>query len=182
MKKLFLILLAFFCMQFCFSQNMLSIRDYKTLSGAISLKFEDFPTAKQWNGKRVAPVLDTDLKKTYRTLIRKNAEEEPNFNGIYRIAEFGAGTGWHGFFVINLETGSVTEGIFNDLGLEYTKDSRLIIVNPPDVILDYWQDEEFVPIWAKSIYALFENESFIKILEVYNNNTDTGKQSLESQK
>ena len=182
MKKLFLILLAFFCMQFCFSQNMLSIRDYKTLSGAISLKFEDFPTAKQWNGKRATPVLDTDLKKTYRTLIRKNAEEEPNFNGIYRIAEFGAGTGWHGFFVINLETGSVTEGIFNDLGLEYTKDSRLIIVNPPDVILDYWQDEEFVPIRAKSIYALFENESFINILEVYNNNMNVEKQALEVQK
>ena len=166
-KRLFTVLLFMLCAMLCFAEPELRSCDYQTLVNNISLKFEDFPSAKQWNGKHTAPVLDTDLKKQYRTLIRQNAAEEPNFNGIYRIAMFGAGTGWHGFFVINLETGIVTEGIFNEFGLEFSKDSRMLVVNPPETILDYWQDEEYIPVRAFSSYLLFEEEQFIKLLDVY---------------
>ena len=166
-KRLFAVVILVLGTMLCFAEPELRSVDYQKLVNAVTLKFEDFPAVKNWNGKRCAPVLDTDFKKQYRTLIKQNAADEPNFNGIYRIAEFGAGTGWHGFFVINLETGIVTEGIFNEFGLEYSKDSRMLVVNPSATILDYWQDEEYIPARAFSSYLLFEDGQFIKLLDVY---------------
>lgn len=166
-KRFFTAVLLVLCAMLCFAEPELRSGDYKTLVSTITLNFEDFPAVKSWSGKHCEPVLDTDLKKQYRTLIKQNAAEEPNFNGIYRIAMFGAGTGWHGFFVINLESGIVTEGIFNEFGLEYSKDSRMLVVNPPETILDYWQDEEYIPARAFSSYLLFEEGQFIKLLDVY---------------
>ena len=55
-----------------------------------------------WNGTNAEPVLDTDLKKSYRTIITEASRMTPDFNGKYKIAQFGAGTMANGFFIINL--------------------------------------------------------------------------------
>ena len=114
-----------------------------------------------WNGTNAEPVLDTETKKNYRTIITEAARMPPDFNGKYKIAQFGAGTMANGFFIINLETGEVTEGFTFEFALDYSIDSKLIIRNPKEAILDFWKDElkdgEEIPDWCITEYYIFED-------------------------
>lgn len=132
---------------------------------------EDFPSKFKWNGTNAEPILDTDLKKSYRTIITEASRMQPDFNGKYKIAQFGAGTMANGFFIINLETGAVTEGFAFEFALDYSIDSKLIIRNPKETVLDFWKDGlkdgEEIPGWCVTEYYLFENDklTLIKRLE-----------------
>lgn len=132
---------------------------------------EDFPSEFKWNGINAEPILDTDLKKSYRTVITEASRMQPDFNGKYKIAQFGAGTMANGFFIINLETGAVTEGFAFEFALDYSIDSKLITRNPKETVLDFWKDElkdgEEIPDWCITEYYLFENDklTLIKRLE-----------------
>ena len=123
---------------------------------------EDFASDIKWNGKNAAPVLDTETKKNYKTVITEASRLPPDFNGRYKIAQYGAGTMANGFFIINLETGIVTEGFTFELALDYSIDSRLIIRNPKEAVLDFWQNElkdgEEIPGWCITEYYLFEDD------------------------
>ena len=114
-----------------------------------------------WNGTNAEPVLDTETKKNYRTIITEASRMPPDFNGKYKIAQFGAGTMANGFFIINLETGEVTEGFAFEFALDYSIDSKLIIRNPKEAILDFWKDElkdgEEIPDWCITEYYIFED-------------------------
>ena len=114
-----------------------------------------------WNGTNAEPILDTDLKKSYRTVITEASRMPPDFNGKYKIAQFGAGTMANGFFIINLETGEVTEGFAFEFALDYSIDSKLIIRNPKETVLDFWKDElkdgEGIPDWCITEYYIFED-------------------------
>ena len=92
---------------------------------------------------------------------------EPDFNGKYKIAEFGAGTMANGFFIINLETGVVTEGFSFELGLDYSLNSNIIIKNPEKEVRDFWKDEVKnggkIPEWCNTEYYLFEDDE-LKVL------------------
>lgn len=124
-----------------------------------------------WNGTNAEPVLDTETKKSYRTIITEASRMPPDFNGKYKIVQFGAGTMANGFFIINLETGAVTEGFTFEFALDYSIDSKLIIRNPKEAILDFWKDElengEEIPDWCITEYYLFENDklTLLKRLE-----------------
>jgi len=124
---------------------------------------EDFPSDEKWNGKNVAPVLDTETKKNYKTVITEASRLPPDFNGKYKIAQYGAGTMANGFFIINLETGIVTEGFTFELALDYSIDSKLIIRNPKAAVLDFWHDEleagREIPGWCITEYYLFEDDT-----------------------
>lgn len=126
------------------------------------ITMEDFPTRFVWNGKNASPVLDTEMKQSYKTLITQASCLPPDFNGKYKIAQFGAGTMVHGFFIINLESGVVTEGFTFEIALDYSVDSELIIRNPKEAVLDCWKDEleagEKIPEWCITEYYRFENE------------------------
>ena len=128
---------------------------------------EEYPSNLTWNGTNAKPILDTDSKKNYRTVITEASQLPPDFNGRYKIASFGAGTMAHGFFIINLETGVVTEGPTFEYSLDYSIDSKLIISNPKEVILDYWKDElkedEEIPRWSITHYYLFEDDRLTEI-------------------
>ena len=132
---------------------------------------EDFPSEFKWNGTNAEPVLDTDLKKSYRTIITEASRMPPDFNGKYKIAQFGAGTMANSFFIINLETGAVTGGFAFEFALDYSIDSKLIIRNPKEAVLDFWKDEleagEEMPAWCVSEFYLFEDDklTLIKRLE-----------------
>ena len=114
-----------------------------------------------WNGTNAEPVLDTETKKNYRTIITEASRMPPDFNGKYKIAQYGAGTMANGFFIINLETGAVTEGFAFEFALDYSIDSKLIIRNPKEAILDFWKDEhkdgEEIPDWCITEYYIFED-------------------------
>ena len=94
----------------------------------------------------------------------------PDFNGKYKIAQFGVGTMANGFFIINLETGAVTEGFAFEFALDYSIDSKLIIRNPKETILDFWKDElkdgEEIPEWCVTEYYLFEDGKLTLIKRV----------------
>lgn len=129
---------------------------------------EDYPSSLTWNGTNAQPILDTDSKKNYRTVITKASQLPPDFNGKYKIASFGAGTMCHGFFIINLETGVVTEGPTFEYSLDYSIDSNLIIRNPKEEIWDYWKDElvgddDEIPRWSITYYYLFEDDQLTVI-------------------
>lgn len=128
---------------------------------------EDFPSEFKWNGTNAEPVLDTDLKKSYRTIITEASRMPPDFNGKYKIAQFGVGTMANGFFIINLETGAVTEGFAFEFALDYSIDSKLIIRNPKETILDFWKDElkdgEEIPEWCITEYYVFKDEKLTLI-------------------
>ena len=129
---------------------------------------EDYPSSLTWNGTNAQPILDTDSKKNYRTVITKASQLPPDFNGKYKIASFGAGTMCHGFFIINLETGVVTEGPTFEYSLDYSIDSNLIIRNPKEEIWDYWKDELVgddgeIPRWSITEYYLFEDDQLTVI-------------------
>ena len=99
---------------------------------------------------------------------------EPDFNGKYKVAKFGAGTMANGFFIINLETGIVTEGFTFELALDYSLDSNIIIRNPEKEVLDFWKDTEELPDWCVTEQYVFEDEK-LRMLEsisyeaLYNN-------------
>ena len=129
---------------------------------------EDYPSSLTWNGTNAQPILDTDSKKNYRTVITKASQLPPDFNGKYKIASFGARTMCHGFFIINLETGVVTEGPTFEYSLDYSIDSNLIIRNPKEEIWDYWKDElvgddDEIPRWSITYYYLFEDDQLTVI-------------------
>lgn len=131
---------------------------------------EDFPSEFKWNGINAEPILDTDLKKSYRTIITEASRMPPDFNGKYKIAQFGAGTMANGFFIINLETGAVTEGFAFEFALDYSIDSKLITKNPKETVLDFWEDElkdgEEIPEWCVTEYYLFEDGKLTLIKRV----------------
>jgi hypothetical protein len=134
------------------------------------IKQEDFPSHFSWSGKHADPVLDTDTKKNYKTIITQASRQAADFNGKYKIAEFGAGTMANGFFIINLESGVVTEGFPFEFALDYSIDSELIIRNPENSIFDYWKDEleagEKIPEWCITEYYRFEDEKLHLIKQV----------------
>ncbi|MBR6153658.1 MAG: hypothetical protein IKQ43_04400 [Treponema sp.] len=129
---------------------------------------EDYPSSLTWNGTNAQPILDTDSKKNYRTIITEASQLPPDFNGKYKIASFGAGTMAHGSFIINLETGVVTEGPTFEYSLDYSIDSNLIIRNPKEDILNFWKDElvgddDEIPRWSITEYYLFVDDQLTVI-------------------
>ncbi len=150
---------------FAFSQEI-SINDYKIVISKTNLQLGDFPTKYTFSGKHSNPILDTDFKRKYRTIINSKAKENPNFNGKYCIVEFGYGSSVHYYFIIDLETGVVFNGMTNEFGIQYSIDSRLLIINPSEPIIEYWNEEKTIPIRCKTSYVLFENGDFIHLLNV----------------
>ena len=144
--------------------------NYETLYSiinSINIDFSQFPANYVWEGSINDPILDTERKLNYRTIITNATREIPNFNGKYRIVEFGYGSGAQYFFIIDLNNGNVYEGIPSTHGIKYTHDSSLIIINDTAAILENWRDlDEDIPNWVKIEYVLWENDQFKNLLTV----------------
>ena len=123
--------------------------DYDTLSIIIknsNLDFSIFPTKNIWNKTQYSPVLDTSKKRNYRTIITEASKLEPNFDGKYRIVEFGTGSSAQLFFIIDLNKGNVYEGIQSTDGIKYSINSSLIVINDPEVLKGWQNGREIYPI------------------------------------
>jgi hypothetical protein len=144
--------------------------NYEVLSTIIkntNLDFSVFLTKNNWNGNVCIPVLDSLNKRNYRTIITNAAKQDPNFDGKYRIVEFGYGSGAQMFFIIDLNSGNVYEGIPSTHGIKYTVNSSLIIINDPDIVLKNWQYwDEDMPNWVFIEYVLWRNNNYKKILMI----------------
>ncbi|GHV10349.1 hypothetical protein FACS189485_23420 [Spirochaetia bacterium] len=137
-------------------------QDLLNIINNININFSMYPTLNSWNKKENVPLLDTDRKRNYRTIITEAAKEKPNFDGKYRIVEFGYGTSAQYFFIIDLNNGKVFEGIPSTSGIKYTNDSSLIIINPMENLLQIWDD--IIPSWEIIRYLKWEGETFKELL------------------
>ena len=100
-------------------------------------KFEDYPAGPLWQGTPVEPRLTTRMEKVFRTQLKTQARETPNFAGHYHIASWGCGAACIDWGLIDSQTGRVVMGdawgdddIMHvaDQPLLYKPDSRLFIV------------------------------------------------------
>jgi hypothetical protein len=99
--------------------------------------FKDFPADTDYYGKLVKPDFRTDPDARYfRTRIKEGCENLGiNFAGFYTIIEWGCGSACQMMAVVNRKNGRIlfSEIPFDTLdghcGLDYRKDSRMIIIN-----------------------------------------------------
>jgi hypothetical protein len=101
-------------------------------------RFEDFPAAEQFNGKPARVKLTSRRARLYRTTIRTQAEEPPDFAGHYKVATWGCGAGCAGLAAVDLKTGKVyfvpqVEAVMvlleqDEVPIQRRADSRLLIL------------------------------------------------------
>ncbi len=99
--------------------------------------FANYPTAPLWQGPSAEPRLATRMEKVFRTQLKTQAREKPDFAGHYHIATWGCGAACIDWGMIDSKTGRVvmgdTWGDVNlmhvmDQPLMYKPDSRLFII------------------------------------------------------
>jgi len=77
-------------------------------------KFEDFPVTKIFKGRPALPKLVTPRAKSFRTMIRRDAAEGPNFAGQFTIALWGCGS-CLSMAIVNAVDGTVYPAPFSTL-------------------------------------------------------------------
>ncbi len=100
-------------------------------------RFEQYPAGPAWTGTRAAPVLTTHLSRIFRTQLRTQSKEKPDFAGHYRIAAWGCGTRCIDWGLVDAKSGQVVMGDhYGDVDLihvmdeplMYRPDSRLFVI------------------------------------------------------
>lgn len=70
-------------------------------------RFEDYSATQKFTGRPATPIIANQRARLYRTIIRQDAQEGPNFAGHYTIARWGCGSTCVGFAIIDARTGRV---------------------------------------------------------------------------
>jgi len=103
-------------------------------------RFQDFAVTNIFKGKPAAVDLSSHPEaRKYRTQLRRQAAEGPNFSGHYKIAIWGCGTSCAAFAIVDCRTGKVyfspelpyvtwTDWIGEDYGLKFQLDSKLLVL------------------------------------------------------
>jgi hypothetical protein len=102
-------------------------------------RFEDYPVARIFKGTP-APV---DLRshpqaRSFRTRLHAGAKHGPNFAGHLTIVTWGCGTSCRQLAIVDAKTGGVTFGPLYTVEVEFRLASRLLIVNTPESLLEYY--------------------------------------------
>jgi hypothetical protein len=97
------------------------------------------------------------IAKMYRTVIREQMQEGPNFAGQYRVAVWGCGTSCAQFAVVNLKTGGVitADGIHNISGVDFAANDFLPNTDSRDVAFRFNKNSRLLVV----IGALNEDDS-----------------------
>lgn len=97
--------------------------------------YDAFP-AEVFDGPYLPPALKKGTPAyEYRTLIRKGAIGPPNFAGRFRVVTVGCGTNCTRVFIVDRRSGKAWMGnIGGAFGYQYHADSRLMVVDPPNMI------------------------------------------------
>jgi len=81
------------------------------------------------------------IARLYRTRISKNYKQNGvNFAGHYSFVFWGCGSPCTGCVIVDLKTGKVYSGPDSGFGYKFTKNSRLLIVNPKDTVSNSGQN------------------------------------------
>ncbi len=108
--------------------------------GPTKPRFSDYPMALTFSGN-VAPVdlfSDPDARR-FHTRLTEGVKGGPNFADHFILVTWECGTDCNIIAVIDAKTGAVTFGGGFDAGISFRRDSRLVILNPEEVVAQGWQ-------------------------------------------
>lgn len=127
--------------------------------------FDEYPVKKIFTGKPVKPVLKKGaLGWNLRTRIRKQAKAGPNFAGEWTLVSVGAGTSVQVNLLVNARTGRVVSAPQSRFGVIVRLNSRLLIVNEPDLADEHNKTLEGDALFTDSVapeYYAWENGKFV---------------------
>lgn len=96
--------------------------------------FEDFPVEEVFKGKKHS--LDYQSNKTarkFKTVITEwYIKSEIEFGGYYSVVTWGCGTACQAIALVDWRDGKVYEGPTASMSFQVKKDSRMMLLNPPD--------------------------------------------------
>lgn len=123
-------------------------------AGAKEYHFKDFSSQPHSNNTLKKVDLDSHPDAKYlKGKLELLVGREPNFSGKYILAAFGCGTACQVVTIIDGDTGRITMPVKSWDGSCYSKDSRLLIINP---YIANTYDED-LPEWAYTYYYLLQD-------------------------
>ncbi len=98
----------------------------------------------------------------FRTLMEKGMKEGVNFAGRYNFVSWGCGTSCSEHALVDAKTGHIIVfGLNSSYGADFTKESRLLILNPPRNIPPLLTAEEEKTLSTE--YYSFDNSGFVRV-------------------
>lgn len=82
---------------------------------------------------------------TFKNALQEGLRNGVNFAGKFTVVTVGCGTTCQQHFLVNRESGEITEKIQSSIGAKYSANSRIFIVNPPDSTLNYSECNSCTP-------------------------------------
>ncbi len=122
------------------------------------LDFSRYPVSTIADQPFAEPNLNSSSKvRQFHTVIKNGAKGEPDFAGQFRVVQWGCGSNCHRFAIVDKKTGQVY--LVSDaaaLAARFRLDSRLFIIDPPDVIAEQQSDlfSTMSFVWDNSSHAL----------------------------
>lgn len=99
---------------------------------------EAFRVQEAYRG-RLAPLDEashTDARQ-FRTTLQEGLKQGVNFAGRYTVVTVGCGTTCQEHYVVDRQNGKVLDKLQSSTGAQFSPDSRIFIVNPPDSSHNY---------------------------------------------
>ena len=81
--------------------------------------FARYPAERTYKGKPVTPKLITPIQSRFRTVLRKGEGKGPNFAGHYTVVEWGCGSKYVSFAVVDAVNGKVFDTDMPPVNDEY---------------------------------------------------------------
>lgn len=146
-------------------------QDFKDLLESVSFEgekeevktlytFKDFANVESFGGIPAAVQFATWKEAVnFKTALTKGAKNGPNFAGYFTVISWGCGTGCQNSAVVNAKTGQIIAfGIPSQVGLGYSKESRLLIVNPKERIV---AEQNLLPEGLETDYYELKNDALV---------------------
>lgn len=126
-------------------------------------RFEQFPAAESFGGRPAAPNFSTapDVAR-FAGHFQGQLRRGPNFAGAYTIVIWPCGTLCQNVAVVSARDGSIVMAPEAYNGLAYRRDSRLLVINPPERI-PAGQSVNDLPAEMRPEFLVFENGLFRRI-------------------
>ncbi|WP_125185174.1 hypothetical protein [Botryobacter ruber] len=98
----------------------------------------DFKVEEKYTGE-LAPLDEKSHPEAtrYKSALLKGMEAGINFADKYTVVTVGCGTACQYHYVVDRQTGKVTDKIQSSAGARYSVNSRIFIINPPDAAINY---------------------------------------------
>ena len=136
--RFFFILILFIC-----SPSIANADEFVEHTGRLELVLTNIPTFENYavpisDDVKIAQDVDFSSHEeawNYRTRLRRGLKNGPNFADKYVVVTHGCGTSCQVNWILNAETGRVLGRFSSTYGVDYRRDSWLIIRNQPDYSL-----------------------------------------------